>query len=263
MKRLVAMVAIALAYLFVTPSGATSYSTDYSDLWWIPSESGWGIQFVQRGSVIFATMFVYDANGNPVWYTATLNPQQVGAPTWTGDLYLTHGPWFGSATFDPALVTPRKVGTMSWFGQFIEAGVLTYSVDGVAVTKNIQRQLLVYDDYNGTYNSGLSGSTTGCLNVLDNGAINGFATTSVTQTGQNVHVTLEAEASTITITGTLTQSGQFGKVSGTYIQSDGEVGNAQLFEMSSQLGTLTGRFSLISTNRGCQSVGYIGGSRVR
>ena len=47
------------------------------------------IQFVQRGSVIFATMFVYDQFNIPIWYTATLN--SVGNLTWTGDLLLTAG----------------------------------------------------------------------------------------------------------------------------------------------------------------------------
>jgi hypothetical protein len=48
---------------------------------------------------------------------------------------------------------------------------------------------------------------------------------------------------------------------GTYIQSDGEAGNAKLSEMNVQLNSLTGRLSLDSTNRGCQSVVHFGGSR--
>ena len=44
---------------------STSFSTDQSDLWWNAAESGWGIQFVQRGAVIFATMFVYDQTNIP------------------------------------------------------------------------------------------------------------------------------------------------------------------------------------------------------
>src|SRR6478735_8016102 len=88
------------------PASATSYSTDQSDLWWNQSESGWGIQFVHRGNLIFATMFVYDP-------------------------------------FDPMQVGSRIVGTMTWAATSTSSGTLTYTVDGVSVTKLLTRQTLV------------------------------------------------------------------------------------------------------------------------
>ncbi len=36
----------------------TAVTTDVSDLWWNPSESGWGMQLVQEGNFVFATVFV-------------------------------------------------------------------------------------------------------------------------------------------------------------------------------------------------------------
>jgi len=99
--------------LFAPPALATSFSTDQSDLWYIATESGWGMQLVQRGSVIFATLFVYGPNGTPTWYVATMNP--TGASfTWSGTLYATTGPWFGTVPFNPALVTATAVGIMTW-----------------------------------------------------------------------------------------------------------------------------------------------------
>ena len=66
------LAALTLALsLTVSPISATSYSPDQSDLWWIPDESGWGFQIVQRDSVIFLTMFVYGSAGAPTWYVAT------------------------------------------------------------------------------------------------------------------------------------------------------------------------------------------------
>ena len=79
-------------------------------LWWNPTESGWGIQFVQQANTIFATMFVYDAANSPVWYTATLTP--AGANVFRGDLHVTRGPWFGG-TFSSSAVGYRVVGTMT------------------------------------------------------------------------------------------------------------------------------------------------------
>jgi len=85
---------------FVTCNAkATSFTTDQSDLWYIPSESGWGMQLVQRDSVIFATLFVYGQNNQPTWYVSTMN--YTSNLTWTGPLYATTGPWFGTVPFNP------------------------------------------------------------------------------------------------------------------------------------------------------------------
>jgi hypothetical protein len=78
---------------------AASYSTDQSDLWWVDppgSENGWGIQFVQRGSTIFATIFIYGPTGAPTWYVATMGPTPPGSFVWSGDLFTRTGPWFGA-----------------------------------------------------------------------------------------------------------------------------------------------------------------------
>jgi hypothetical protein len=208
-------------------------------------------------------MFVYDSNNNPIWYTATLNSP--GTLNWSGDLYVTHGPWFGTGTFNSALVGLRKVGTMNWFGQFVNNGTLTYSVDGVAVSKNIQRQTLVNDDFSGTYIGGIYLTATGCFNPANNLSGDTTATITVTESGPNVQVLLvAANGTTVTTTGALTQAGQFGNVVGTYITpASGEMGNAILFEMNVQQNSFTTRYIYNSTNNGCQSTGYFGGIRHR
>ena len=262
--RRAACVLLAAASLLASPVYSTSFSTDQSDLWYIPAESGWGIQLVQRGSVIFATMFVYDPNGNPVWYVATM--QFAGNFTWTGDLYATTGPWFGAVPFNPANVAARKVGTMTWAAQTVETGTLSYVVDGVAVTKNVVRQALVLDDYSGTYLGALHATATGCFNPANNfsgGEV--FVTAYVAQSGQSISVSFVSSATgaSVTVTGILTQYGQFGSILGTYSSSSGEVGNALLFAMNTQLDSFSARFSFNSTNIGCQNTGYLGGVRSR
>lgn len=91
-------IALALSFFALSsafsPLFAASFSTDQSDLWWNPNESGWGIQLVQRGSVIFATMFVYDSLSVPHWYSATLN--SLSGLTWSGNLIATTGPFYGT-----------------------------------------------------------------------------------------------------------------------------------------------------------------------
>ena len=162
----------ALVVLFLSfaslhgPFGAaTGKTTDQSDLWWIPTESGWGIQFVQEETTIFATMFVYDANGNPTWYTATMEGAKPnGVLTFTGDLYATTGSWFGAVPYLPAKLTLAKVGTMTWQKSSGEPGTLTYSVNGVNVTKSLVRQPIRNDDYTGRYTVGLHFVATACSN---------------------------------------------------------------------------------------------------
>lgn len=58
------LVALAIA----GAAQATTHSTDYTDLWWNSpdnSESGWGVNVVQQGDIVFATFFIYGADGTP------------------------------------------------------------------------------------------------------------------------------------------------------------------------------------------------------
>ena len=74
MKRIVITLVMYLTVCLLTPTTARAASgADVSDLWWNPSESGWGMQLVQQATTVFATIFVYDTHGIPIWYTATLN----------------------------------------------------------------------------------------------------------------------------------------------------------------------------------------------
>src|SRR5271168_5376017 len=148
--RRAACVALAAASFLAPPGYATSFSTDQSDLWYIPAESGWGMQLVQRGSVIFATLFVYGPTGSPTWYTATLYPTGNNL-TWTGALDATTGPYFETTPFNPANVVRTNVGTMTWIAQTVDTGTLQYVVNGVGVTKNVERETLAVDDFNGVY----------------------------------------------------------------------------------------------------------------
>jgi hypothetical protein len=260
-RGLLAAMSVAVSSC-LSPVWATSFTTDQSDLWWNPNESGWGMQLVQRGSIIFATLFVYDQTNIPIWYVATLG--SVGNLTWTGDLVLTNGPWFGTVPFNPNTVGVRKVGTMTWNSQFVESGTVSYSVDGVQVTKNVVRQLLVNDNYNGVYPGAVHGTATGCFNPLNNGTIEEYAALAVVQNGQSVSLGFVNEfGNGCTFVGTLTQGGQFGKMVGNYSCINGEVGTFNIFELNVGFNALTGRFTANGTNTGCQTTGYLGGIRHR
>src|SRR5271169_2277635 len=98
--RHAACVLLAAASLLASPAHPTSFTTDQSDRYYIVAEQGWGIQLVHRGSVIFATLFVYDQNGNPTWYTATMD--YTTNLTWTGTLYATMNGTYFASPWNPA-----------------------------------------------------------------------------------------------------------------------------------------------------------------
>src|SRR5512139_1227954 len=84
-----------------TTAVGSTYSTEITDMWFNPAESGWGVNITLQREVAFMTFFVYDASQSPVWYTAELRPLGSAPFTWSGPLYATRGPWFGGP-FPPA-----------------------------------------------------------------------------------------------------------------------------------------------------------------
>lgn len=139
-------IAAALACASFAAAAATvpvSLGNDYSDLWWNPQESGWGMNVVQQGETAFVTLFVYGPDGLPTWYVASdarvFALDAAGNPAFRGTLYRTRGPWLGGP-FDPAqvgvqpagqlVIEPRRDGRLN----------LTYTADGVTVSKDVVRQ---------------------------------------------------------------------------------------------------------------------------
>lgn len=263
MRRLRILRRLAIAIALAGPMGAASaasYSTDQSDLWWVATESGWGIQFVQRGSTIFATMFVYDAAGAPTWYTATLSASGM---TWSGDLYATRGPWFGTTPFDPGTVTRTVVGTLAWTPADVNAGTLTYSANSTRVSKSLQRQPIVVDSFAGDFFGAIHQTTTGCVNAAQNTVTNVVFEIALTQASGSVAMaSLENGANFCTYSGTLTQAGQMGSVSSTYSCADGTSGTLVFTELQVNPSGMTGRVVRHATASGCTSTGWFGGGRV-
>ena len=45
---------------------------DYTDLYYVPGEEGWGVNVVQSDDFLFLTFFIYGPDNKPTWYTAQL-----------------------------------------------------------------------------------------------------------------------------------------------------------------------------------------------
>lgn len=111
---------------------------DFSDLWWNPYESGWGVVMQQIAGTVFTTMFLYDELGNPTWLVApNTSLSASGTTVHTSDLDATMGPPYTGA-FDPARVTVTKVGTFSLM--FSESTWLNYVVSGQSRMVSIERE---------------------------------------------------------------------------------------------------------------------------
>jgi hypothetical protein len=125
-------------------------------MWFVPGESGWGLNVIEQGDVIFATLFVYDAQGRPRWYVASNLAQSGttadGTAVNSGPLYeATGGAPATAASFDPARVTRRHVGSMSFQVRTPGSATLTYNVDGVSVTKTLTNFAFAANDPSGSY----------------------------------------------------------------------------------------------------------------
>jgi hypothetical protein len=113
---------------------------NYQDLWWhapAETESGWGVNFTHHDDTIVATLFTYAANGKGLWLIATMAKQADGS--FSGDLLRTTGPAFNTTPWTSISFVPT--GTMRVAFSDGENGTLTYTVDGVPVTKAITREV--------------------------------------------------------------------------------------------------------------------------
>jgi hypothetical protein len=225
----------------------TTATTDYSDIYFIHTESGWGMQLVQSDNTIFATLFIYGSDGKPTWAVATLTLTSGGpvstGDSFTGDLYVTTGPYFGSSSFDPNTVNARKAGTLT----FQKKGItyqLTYSIDGVVVSKTVERQTLVNDHVSGNYTTAIVWSVVFCNNAFSNGFFSGTSVLQVAQTGATTSVSFKLPNGALcTESATYTQEGRFGQLFGNFACSSGESGHMDFYELTNRVGVLSGRIA--------------------
>lgn len=259
-KYLGGLCVFVLAFLVLTGGArATSANTDLSDIWFNPNEGGWGMQMVNTGTFVFATIYVYGQDGKPTWLTGQLTKTGAAQATYNGPLYVTTGPYFGGP-FNPDAVAGRQVGTMTFVLTTVSAGQLNYSVDGVVVNETMQRQTLTFDNYTGRYIVAATQTTAGCANPVDNGSFSNALTINIAQTGQAMTMdTKYANGSSCAYSGTYSQLGRMGQTSGSYACTWGEVGTMTIFEMNNVPYMFTARMQSNSSNFGCNTAGELTG----
>lgn len=246
---------VLAAFASIGSAGATSANTDLSDIWWNPNEAGWGMQVVNTGTFAYVTIYGYEIDGKPTWAGGGMDKTGDDPVTYAGKLYVATGPYFGGP-FDPAAVNVRQVGALTFVLKSVNAGQLTYSVDGVVINTPVQRQPLKLDDYSGTYRAIATITNTGC------GAQDGDYTNSVlidiTQNGQSMsQIWAYPDGTVCTHSGTYSQVGRMGRFVSDYSCTSKESGTATMFEMNNVPYMFTARLNNPGTGNGCASVGEI------
>jgi hypothetical protein len=116
-------------------------------MWFNAAESGWGVNLTQdHNGPIFATFFVYAANGAPTWVVGVLSFDPASG-TYSGALYETNGGApLTSQNFNAASVQATNVGTVTFTPIDAANGTLAYTYRGSAVLKQITREPLYTAD---------------------------------------------------------------------------------------------------------------------
>jgi hypothetical protein len=247
-----------LAVCFSAVPARASLGTNFTDMWWTPTESGWGVSVHQQYATMFLTFYVYGSDGKPVWYSGSADYNS-STQLFSGDLYRSSGPWFGGA-FNPAAVSRVKVGTIQFDATSVDTATLSYSVDGTTVVKSIERTFWAFEDFTAEYYGGLDYSVSGCSDPTSNGYFEQFGPLHVDHSLVN-SMTLVAHSqfttATCTFTGAYTQAGHMGAVTGSFDCGGGVTGPMQVFEMERTGSGMTARF--VAQSGSCTVVGRLGG----
>jgi hypothetical protein len=126
-------------YLGTVGGGGAVPFANVTSLWWVPSESGWGLNLIHRSAsnIVFGTWYTYGADGKRTWFVMPTG-SWTSSNTYTGALFRTSGPAF-TASYDPSLVTTRPVGSGTLTFSDANNATWSYTVDGVSGVKTIQR----------------------------------------------------------------------------------------------------------------------------
>jgi hypothetical protein len=141
---MISRIAIATLLSAALPALAQSVpAANFSDMWWNPAESGWGISLVQHSpsNKVYAVWYTYDpreqdsSSGQfkPLWFVMD-GGTWTSPTTLTGPAYVTNGVPFSQAGSN---TTVTRAGTFTFTFSSTSAGQFSYQIAppaGVAPT---------------------------------------------------------------------------------------------------------------------------------
>lgn len=240
---------LLLLALLAMPLSAAA--VDYTDIWFNPAESGWGVNMVQSDQVMFVTFFIYGPDNKPIWYVATVSADANG--NYNGALFVTTSGTYFAQPWNPSQFAGSAVGSVSFVPTSSYTGNLTYSItNGPTVTKSIQRQTLTAIPLAAAYAGAQAGSYTNCNNKLP--PYTDFFNVNVTQiSGGNLTFSfVYGSGLSCTMSGMYSQFGQQTTISSAQYQcSDGLKTTATISEIKATAQGIEGHFVSPDVGGGC------------
>jgi hypothetical protein len=264
MKRFFRKLVAAFTLFAALGANAVVTETDNSDLWWNPSESGWGMNVIQLDRTLFVTLFIYGSNRQPTWYvgpaTNFQNTDAQGNITYSGDLFATTGTPFATVPFDPASVGVTRVGTITFRSLANGSATVTYTVDGATVNKSVVRQTWATNLLNDANHNGfLNVTNSACTGSGENGTYSFLAFNAVlTTTANTLRLTLPLVDGVCTYSGSYSQTGRMGRSSGNVTCESGANGTYNITDLQI---TPQGFLAKIDGRTNCTFSGAVGGVR--
>ena len=132
---------IHLSVAGLLPAAALHPHDDYSDMWWNPREPGWALSVRQLSEKLFMVWATYDDAGKPAWLVVPGGSWGRDAGNilrFSGKVYRTRGsPW--QLPFDATQSGVAPVGTAEFAPLDASHGIFSYTVDGTAGSKMVER----------------------------------------------------------------------------------------------------------------------------
>jgi hypothetical protein len=133
--RLLTAALLSVAMLSLPAAAQVAPAANYTDMWYLPSESGWGVSFTQHtgSNQVFAVWYTYDPRQPDPSSPGGFKPLWVVMPggTWTtptsitGTVYVTNGQPFNQTGSNTQL-TP--VGSFTFSFSSAQAGTFAYNI---------------------------------------------------------------------------------------------------------------------------------------
>jgi hypothetical protein len=260
--RLPALALTLLMAIAALPARATTYATDATDLWWNANESGWGVNVVQQQEVLFLTFFIYGEDRKPAWVYGSevtyAGPSSGGGLLYSGNLYRTTGPWFGGPF---TAITNEIAGSVRFTLEDVGTATLSYTLDGVTVSKAITRQTWRNNNLGGGYVGAEIGTYFNCANQANNGYYETPMTLTITHAGGVATLVygFTGSTNTCTFTGPYRQEGRMGSIAGNFTCMGGASGTFTALEVEASISAIAMRMGTKSSV--CEFSGRVGGVR--
>jgi len=128
------LLAILVCAAALPAAAQSTPAANYTDLWWNPNESGWGLTITQHSSnQIWAIWYTYDPRQQDPSSPGAYKPLWINMPggTWTspttltGDVYVLNGAPFFQAGSNRQ---QTRVGTFSFSFTGASTGSFTYNI---------------------------------------------------------------------------------------------------------------------------------------